>query len=243
MSASSCARRPTWLQPSPTSQVTSTVSSVQRQPAWLQPAPTSQLASSPSSVQRRAPMWSQPAAEVAGHGTGSSSQPSRVPCPSRRTPVWLQPAAAGQAASAQRSWTQPSPSGQLQGGPPKRQRVGLASSEAHEHNQDRHIHLDMVTVLMATDEADQLTSYARHGMDRNRVEEVLQKPCRCGSTSHCRAITLPLSSLMEFLQRWHHLSDECKTHLLATSYETCGPQEDNKAINNNYICKCGFNRC
>ena len=90
-------------------------------------------------------------------------------------------------------------------------------------NSERNLHLDLLTLLLATDEADHLTKYAQNGMDSARVQRVLKKPCNCTGDSRCRARELPMARVMEYCQRFHHLSEECQTHLMATSYETCGP--------------------
>ena len=54
-------------------------------------------------------------------------------------------------------------------------------------------------------------------------------PCQCTSDSRCCAKQCPVSSVMEYCQRFHRLSEECQTHLIATSYETCGPIPTDRA--------------
>ena len=224
----SSVRQRAWLQPSATSQPSNSVPSG-RQPAWSHPPPTSQVISSVPSG--RQPAWLQPApTSQVSSSVSSGRQPAH-----QRTPAWLQPAATssgtvrpGRPALAERTWLRPSA---VSIPPAKRTRLGHVSSEADDHRNTRHIHLDLATVLMATDVTDNLTKFAEHGMDRGRVEKVLQQPCRCSPTARCQAKTLPLSSLMAFLDRWHHLSEECKSHLLATSYDSCGShEEDHKAL-------------
>ena len=88
----------------------------------------------------------------------------------------------------------------------------------------RKLQLDLVCRLIATDEADHLTKYAHNGMDSARIKCVLKTPCQCTGDSRCCAKQLPVTGVMEYCQRFHHLSEECQTHLLATSYDTCGPK-------------------
>ena len=94
----------------------------------------------------------------------------------------------------------------------------------------RKVHLDIVSLMLATDEADHLTKFAHNGMDSARVKRVLKKPCECTGDSRCCAQQLSVAGVVEYGQRSHHLSAECRGHLVATSYETCGPVPTDKAI-------------
>ena len=193
--------------------------------------------------------WRRPATHLhpRGHGHGSSllrlrihprgcghgSSPLRLRTPRPNAKAWMaarglglgwSPPAEPQAKrqrmkgnSGSRAWLEPS-----------------ASAEAHASDQcpvssERHLHLDLVSLMLATDEANHLTKYAHNGMDSARVKDVLKKPCPCTDHSRCRAQQLPMTSVMEYCQRFHHLSEECQIHLIATSYETCGPAREDMA--------------
>ena len=95
---------------------------------------------------------------------------------------------------------------------------------------ERHLHLELITLMMATGEADHLTKYALNGMDSARVKCVLKNPCQRTADSRCHARQLPLTGVMEYCERFHHLSEECQTHLVSTSYETLGPAPEHKGV-------------
>ena len=92
------------------------------------------------------------------------------------------------------------------------------------------LHLDLLSLMIATYEPDHITKFARNGLDSARVKRVLKKPCECTGDSRCCAQQLSVAGVVEYCQRSHHLSEECRTHLIATSYETCGPVPTDKAI-------------
>ena len=118
-----------------------------------------------------------------------------------------------------RSWLEPSAILDPQ---VKRQRMPRAGVQCPESSV-RNLHLDLLSLMLATDEADHLTKFAHNGMDSSHVKSVLKKPCECTGDSRCCAQQLSVAGVVEYCQRFHHLSEECRTHLIATSYETCGP--------------------
>ena len=67
-------------------------------------------------------------------------------------------------------------------------------------------------------------------MDSARVNRALKKPCQCTGDTRCCAQQLSVAGVVEYCQRFHHLSEECRTHLIATSYDSCGPVPTDKAI-------------
>jgi len=141
----------------------------------------------------------------------------------------MEPTAMGQPHGARRrAWLEPSAIAEPQ---VKRQRSVQCpvSSAAPPQNPERHLYLDLSTLMLATDQADHVTKYALNGMDSARVRRVLQNPCRCTAGSNCSARQLPVTGVMEYCGRFHHLSQECQTHLMSTSYETCGPALEDKA--------------
>ena len=62
--------------------------------------------------------------------------------------------------------------------------------------------------------------YARNAVDKDRIARILDRPCKCGQ---CQARTLNFKHLHSFLERFHTLTVESKTHLLSTVYDTAGP--------------------
>ena len=79
----------------------------------------------------------------------------------------------------------------------------------------------MATVLMASSETVAVQNvYARNGVDKDRIARILDRPCKCGE---CQARTLNFKHLHSFLERFHTLTVESKTHLLSTVYDTAGP--------------------
>ena len=166
-------------------------------------------------------------AGAAGHATRLRSwlQPEACAQP-KCVRAWTEPSAIAQPqVRGSRSWLEPSATAES---PVKRQRVLGAEVQCPESSV-RHLHLDLVSLMLATDEADHLTKYARDGMDAARINRVLKSPCQCTSDSRCCAKQCPVSSVMEYCQRFHRLSEECQTHLIATSYETCGPIPTDRA--------------
>ena len=96
-----------------------------------------------------------------------------------------------------RSWLAPAKSAEPQ---PKRSESGVPSPEPAE----RRLHLDLVTLLLATAEAGHLTQYAHNGMDAARVKRVLIGPCPCNKRdkSRCCAKQLPVERVVEYCQRF-----------------------------------------
>ena len=79
----------------------------------------------------------------------------------------------------------------------------------------------MATVLMASETVAVQNVYACNGVDKDRIARILDRPCKCG---HCQARTLNFKHLHSFLERFHTLTVESKTHLLSTVYDTAGPK-------------------
>ena len=147
----------------------------------------------------------------------------------------MEPTAMGQPHGARRrAWLEPSAIAEPQ---VKRQRSVQCpvSSAAPPQNPERHLYLDLSTLMLATDQADHVTKYALNGMDSARVRRVLQNPCRCTAGSNCSARQLLVTGVMEYCGRFHHLSQECQTHSMSTSYETCGPALEDKATPRTWV--------
>ena len=170
----------------------------------------------------RARSWLQP-------GASAQPTPNSSPAPTcMRT--WMEPSAVAEPqdnrhSNGPRSWLVPCATAEPQA---KRHRISEARVQCPESS-ERRLHLDLVTLMLATDEADHLTKYARDGMDSGRVRRVLKNPCQCTGDSRCCARQLPVAGVVEYCQRFHHLSEECQTHLISTSYETCGPAPTDKS--------------
>ena len=189
---------------------------------WQLPEACAQATTNRSLAGKRVPAWTEPSAVAepqAEHHRSSGSrswlEPSAI----------LEPQAKRQRSSGCRSWLEPSATAEPQ---VKRQRMPDASVQCPESSV-RHLHLDLLSLMLATDEAGHLTKYARDGMDSARVKRVMKKPCECTGDSRCCARQLPEAGVVEYCQRFHHLSQECQTHLIATSYETCGPVPADRA--------------
>ena len=173
-------------------------------------------------------------ANAAGRGTsirswlqpGASAQPKPNSPPTPKCGcgrAWMEPSAMAQPGETcgshrSRAWLEPGATGEPQ---VKRRRVE-GPGPPPPVNSERNLHLDLLPLMLASDEADHLTKYALNGMDTARVRRVLQNPCDCTTGSRCRARQLPVTGVTEYCERFHHLSEECQTHLISTSYETCG---------------------
>ena len=191
----------------------------------------------------RARSWLQP-------GASAQPTPNSSPAPTcKRT--WMEPSAVAEPqdnrhSNGPRSWLVPCATAETQQA--KRHRISEARVQCPESS-ERRLHLDLVTLMLATDEADHLTKYARDGMDSGRVRRVLKNPCQCTGGSRCSARQLPVAGVVEYCQRFHHLSEECQTHLISTSYETCGPVPTDKSTRTQWhllgepICLCICSVC
>ena len=159
-----------------------------RSRTWLQPAACAQPTANRSPARKRVRAWMEPSAIVepqAKHHRSSGSrswlEPSAI----------LEPQAKRQRSSGCRSWLEPSATAEPQ---VKRQRMPDASDQCPESSV-RHLHLDLLSLMLATDEAGHLTKYARDGMDSARVKRVLKKPCECTGDSRCCARQLPVAGV------------------------------------------------
>ena len=201
----------------------SAVSHVQCPRAWLaglsQTSSSSSAGAAATGRDSHARSWLQPeaSAQCATH-TPPATQCKRA---------WMEPSDQCPVSdvACHRAWLEPPASAEAQA---KRQRRA-GPVPAPPLQPERHLHLDLLTVMLATDEADHLTTYAHNSMKAARVARVLKKPCSCAAGSRCCARHLPVQDVVEYCQRFHHLSEECQTHLISTSYETCGPASEDKA--------------
>ena len=145
---------------------------------------------------------------------GASAQPrTNSPHPPKRGRAWLDPSATEQPQATcgslgSRACLYPSASAQ----PQAKRKLMEGPVPAPPVSSERHLHLGPITLMMATGEVDHLAKYALNGMDSARVKRVLNNPCKCTANSKCRACQLPLTSVMDYCERFHHLSEECQTH-------------------------------
>ncbi len=192
-----------WLKPSPSAS-TPAPAHHERRLAWLQPQAFAQ------------PHWTTPLPSNAHRPASQQSHSSEsflgsAGAEGKRKATWLQPSPTEEAsaiAQPQRPWLQPHP-------------LAASATPSIDENAEplRTVNLDMATVLMATDEAENISCRARNGMDPSRVADVLRSPCSCEGR-RCQSKFLPLDDVLAFLERFHHLSKECQSHLIATSYNT-----------------------
>ena len=71
------------------------------------------------------------------------------------------------------------------------------------------MHLELIYLVMATDEAYHMTCYDLNRMDSKRVQRVRRGQCQRIANSRCRARQLPLKGVIEYCRRFHNLSEEC----------------------------------
>ena len=184
--------------------------------SWLNPSPGNSLCGSPPSEQCSdwlTPVPGRPSASSASDQQCDWLQPSPVqqsfqkPSAKRRRiaqtePDWLRPAVGNDGSSSA-----PEVSVQCS--------ESSTASEASAHV--RHIHLDMVSLLMINSFSSKQTSYQVNGADSVRIRKRLSQGCKCG----CKRKLVP-ADVISFCTHLHSLSDESVTHYLHTAYDTCG---------------------
>ena len=183
-----------WLNPSPGSSLSGSPPSEQCSD-WLTPVPGCPSASSASDQQCD---WLKPSP-----GQQSLQEPSakhrRL---AQKQPDWLCPAVGHDGSSSA-----PEVSVQCS--------EFSTASEASAHV--RHIHLDMVSLLMINSYISKQSSYQVNGADSVRIRTRLSQRCKCG----CMRKLVP-ADVISFCTHMHSLSDESVTHYFHTAYDTCG---------------------
>ena len=235
-----------WLNPSPGSARASSG------PSWLTPSPGGSAAGSKrkaggsgqtnvqhSSASQPLPDWLNPPA-----GSASVQGPSatRRRPPKQEQPDWLQPPAAhepnrGSSAKRRRTsepqpdWCNPPPGAEASCSNDGSQRSEFSNVGTSSNKRARHIHLDLVSLLMINSKVEKQTCFQTNGADAVRIRNRLSQGCKCGAMAKLRP-----ADVIAFCGHLHSLDTDAVTHYFHTAYDTCdgghdsGVQSSEKAL-------------